>query len=108
MQRFIGFALRTSDEFLYEGNRRRPDERGDDHEIVEDIGGRTTIIRHAAPEFSEQKSCRRRFDVETADRVAAPDHILCGSVVQWVPACIVDLVTGMADDGGERITNDGK
>src|SRR5690242_16937257 len=108
MQRFIGFAVRAPDEVLHEGNRRRSDERGDDHQILEDISDRTTIVGHAPPEFSEQEPCRRRFDVETADRVAAPYYILCGSIVQRVPAGIVDLATGVAGDSGDRITDDGK
>ena len=106
MQRVIRQAVGASDKVMHKGNRCGSDEGGDYYQILEDIGDCATIRRHAGPEFSEQQSRRRRFDIKTPDRVALPDEVLGGGIVQRIPAGIVDLTAGVPGDRGEGVTND--
>ena len=98
----------SSDELFDEGIGRRSDQGRDHDEILEDVGNRTAVRRHADPQFSQQKTRGRRFDVEATDRVTTSDGLLCGDIIQGVPDLVIDRQTRMFGDGCESISNHGE
>jgi hypothetical protein len=112
MQGAPGLAAHAGDELEDEGVGRRPDDRGGDHQVLEEVARlRPRVVE---PHPFQQLPGGRALDVEAAHRLAAAQQLPGLFVLQGLPGGVADLDPGVllhrrkgvADDGEGAVAED--